>query len=378
MPKQASNGRYDFFILQSSTAGGYALNEFLRAHPEIHLPDREAVDHLFERGQEQCLCQTGTNPVLVPAWPNNYRLGFLLHSRIQIEAGIPGRVAALCKRDATLFQLVRDPVKVISASHKRYLQINIFREVARQLGMPGYEQDVPIRTPKEVYEWLQPRLFYHAQALRFAEDFADYWIIDASEVWPDKVDSTMQQLYARIGVDGGFKSELFHKDFHGFLQRMFEFSRMNVTLYGYEIPVRLEIAANVAFARDGFSSTVAQADQEIGLLGGGREKVRLALVTDTLKWGALPEKLRTYLGEGDDLQAFLEHELLPGWNGLYQHVKGFIEERWISDLPPALVGRIHDDLAGDYRQLFRIRPDLEALWGWGTSTGFCRQDCVGA
>jgi hypothetical protein len=244
--------------------------------------------------------------------------------------------------------------------------------------MPGYEQDVPIRTPKEVYEWLQPRLFYHAQALRFAEDFADYWIIDASEVWPDKVDSTMQQLYARIGVDGGFKSELFHKDFHGFLQRMFEFSRMNVTLYGYEIPVRLEIAANVAFARDGFSSTVAQADQEIGLLGGGREKVRLALVTDTLKWGALPEKLRTYLGEGDDLQAFLEHELLPGWNGLYQHVKGFIEERWISDLPPALVGRIHDDLAGDYRQLFRIRPDLEALWGWGTSTGFCRQDCVGA
>lgn len=377
MSGQISNGCYDFFILQSSTAGGYALNEFLRAHPEIHLPDREAVDQLFERGQEQCLCQADTKPVLLPAWPNDYKLGFLLHSRIQIEAGIPQRVATLCKPGATLFQLVRDPIKVISASHKRYLQINIFREMARQLGMPGYEQDVPIRTPEEVYEWLQPRLFYHAQALRFSEYFSDYRILDASEVWPDKVDITMQQLYARIGVDGGFKSELFHKDFHGFLQRMFEFSRMSLNLYGYEIPVRLEIAANVAFVRDGFSTAVAQVDQEIGLLGGGRGKVRLALVTDTLKWAALPEKLRTYLNAGDDLQYFLERELLPTWNGLYQRVRVFIEERWISDLPPALVSRVHDDLAEDYRKLFRVRPDLEALWGWDSGTGAWQQTGVG-
>jgi len=67
MSEQTGNDCYDFFILQSSTAGGYALNEFLRAHPEIHLPDREAVDHLFERGQEQCLCQVNANPTLLPA-----------------------------------------------------------------------------------------------------------------------------------------------------------------------------------------------------------------------------------------------------------------------------------------------------------------------
>lgn len=377
MSEQTGNGCYDFFILQSSTAGGHALNEFLRAHPEIHLPDREVVDQKFECGQEQSLCQADTRPSLLPTWPNTCKLGFLLHSRVQLEAGVSERVAALCKPDATLWQLVRDPVKAVSASHKRYLQINIFQEVARRLGMPGYQQDVPIRTPEEVYEWLQPRLYYHAQALRFSEYFSDYRIIDASDVWPDKVDATMQQLYADIGVDAGFKSELFHKDFHGFLQRMFEFSRVDLDLYGYEIPVRLELAANVAFVHDGFSTRVAQTVQDVGILGGEQEKIRLALVTDTLKWAALPEKLRTYLGTGDDLQYFLERELLPSWNDLYQNAMAFIEEGWIRDLSPALVSRIHDDLAQDYRQLFKVRPDLEVLWGWGAGSGVLQQAGVG-
>ena len=92
---------------------------------------------------------------------------------------------------------------------------------------------------------------------------------------------------------------------------------------------------------------------------------------------SLLEKLRTYLNAGDDLQYFLERELLPTWNSLYQRVRAFIEERWISDLPPALVSRIHDDLAEDYRKLFRVRPDLEALWGWDSGTGAWQQTGVG-
>lgn len=369
MTGQDAPGCYDFFILQSSTAAGFALNEFLRAHPDIHMPDREAVDEAFEGLCESRLCQSGGGPECLPGWPNTYRRGFMLHSRVQLEHDVPERVSALCKPGALFFQLVRDPVSVVSASHKRYLQINIFREVASQLGISGYEHEVPIRTPEDVYEWLKPRLFYAAQAARFRGRFASHHLIDATDLGSETVDATLQALYRHIGVNAAFRSELFHKDFHGLLQRMLAFSRMDMTRYGYGIPVRLEILANVEFASDGFTTVLAQTEQVLPVLGGQPRNLHLALVTDNPSWLTLPQKLRAYLLQSRELQAFLEQELLPGWSSLYASVLKLMDEHWVRELPAPLIGRMRDELAGDYAALFRVRPELEALWGWDVQGG---------
>ena len=367
MKDSLTQGRYDYFVLQSSTAGGYALNQFLNTHPDIHMPTREIVDQLFDTGQEVSLCAESGDPLLVPPWSREYKLGFLLHSRVQINEGIPARVAALCKPDAQLFQLVRDPVKVIVASHKRYLQINMFNEVAKQLKMPGYQLTVPERTPEEVYEWLKPRLFYYQQAQRFAADFKEYRIVDATDIWPEQIDATMRRLYGQIGVNDEFSSAYFHKDFHGFLQRMLEFSRVELNLYGHHVPVRMEVADNVPFVGDTFSVEIARINRDITLLGGETREVQLALVANSVQWNVLPEKLKAYLGGSDDLQHFLETELLPQWDQLYQHVKTHIEERWVRRLPEKLLNKMRADLSDDYRQIFKVRPDLESLWNWEMS-----------
>jgi len=356
--------RYDFFVLQSSTAGGYALNQFLRAHPQVHLPERELVDGLFEQGRPEALCTRSANPLLIPPWRHACRLGFLLHARVQLEPQVPEQVASLCRGGAVMFQLVRNPIDVITASHKRYIQINIFRETARQLGLKGYELDVPIRTPEEVYEWLKPRLFYYAQGQRFARTFDRVELIDAMDLRPQRVDRTMRHLYGILGVDEGFRSELFYKDFHGFLQRMFEFSRMEMNAYGCKLPVRLDLSGNAAYVADDFTQVLDAARCQVRPLGGEEREIEVVLLTRRSIWEALPVKLRAHLTDSGMARRFLEEELLPGWCKLLEVVRDFIESHWVRELPRPLEERIRDELDEDCRQLFRLRPDLRDLWGW--------------
>ncbi len=351
--------KYDFFILQSSTAAGHALNEFLRAHPAINMPDRELVDRAFQCQQDDILLA----PQYFPAWPNDYRHGFLLHARIQLDDNIPERVDQYCKNQLFL-QLVRDPVDVITASHKRYIQMNVFRQVAEQLNLSGYRENVPMRTPEEVYEWLKPRLFYYQQGQRFAGKFKDYHLIDGCELWPDKVDTTMQYLYELIGVNNDFRSPLFKKDFHGLLQRAMEFSGTTLDIYGYSLPVRLDIEDPAEQGTLSLSDNIeiAHTRQTLPILGSQDKEVSLVLVTSQAHWLSLPLKLRKYLHAEHILQQALEEEIVPTWLTVYDYIKQFIEQRWGRELPNTLVQRMKSELNEDYEQLFRLRPELETLW----------------
>jgi hypothetical protein len=87
------SGRYDFFVLQCTTAGGFAFNELLRAHPDVYLPDREIVDQLFDSGRSGLLSMKSANPLILPTWEHHYKLGFMLHSGIHVKPEIPSLVA---------------------------------------------------------------------------------------------------------------------------------------------------------------------------------------------------------------------------------------------------------------------------------------------
>jgi hypothetical protein len=354
-----NNKKYDFFILQSSTAAGHALNEFLRAHPAIYMPDRELVDLAFQSQQDNLLIA----PQYFPTWPNDYRYGFLLHARVQLEDSIPDRVDQFCKNQLFL-QLVRDPIDVITASHKRYIQMNVFKEVAQQLNLPGYNTNVPIRTPEEVYEWLKPRLFYYQQGQRFATRFRDYHLIDGSEIWPDKVDATMQYLYELLGVDNQFRSPLFKKDFHGLLQRAFEFSSTSLEIYGYKLPIQLALhnPAQQDMLSLSHNIEIAQSHQTLPILGKQDNEVTLALVTSQVHWLGLSPKLREYLIREDILQQALEEEIIPTWRTVYDYIRQYIEALWVQELPATLVQRMKSELSEDYEKLFRLRPELESMW----------------
>jgi hypothetical protein len=358
--------QYDFFILQSSTAAGHALNEFLRAHPAINMPDRELVDRAFESQQDEILI----SPEYFPGWPNEYQHGFLLHARVQLEENIPQRVAKLCKNRLFL-QLVRDPIDVITASHKRYIQMNVFKDVAAQLKLPGYRENVPIRSPEEVYDWLKPRLFYHAQGQRFAADFDHYQLVDGSEMWPNKVDATMRQLYKLLDVDAQFCTPFFKRDFHGLLQRALEFSVTDLELYGYRLPLKLDIhdPDKAGLLGRSYHVEIAHCRHSLPVLGKEDKEVTLALITTQAQWLGLPVKLRQYLLRENILQQALEEEILPTWKTVYHYIKQSIEHQWVRDLPPALIQRMQSELSADYDKLFKQRPELETLWtSWQSAT----------
>lgn len=351
--------KYDFFILQSSTAAGHALNEFLRAHPAIYMPDRELVDRAFQSQQDDMLLA----PQHFPVWPNQYQHGFLLHARVQLEATIPDRVRRYCKNKLFL-QLVRDPVDVITASHKRYIQMNVFKEVAQQLKLAGYRENVPLRSPEEVYDWLKPRLFYYQQGQRFADSFDDYQLIDGSEMWPDKVEATMQRLYGLIDVDTTYQSPLFKKDFHGLLQRALEFSATTLDIYGYQLPLRLAIhePAESAMMSVTHNIEIAQSRQTLPILGKQDKDVDLALITSQVHWQGLPLKLRRHLIQENILQQALEEEIVPTWQTVYHYIRQSIEHRWVRELPNTLTQRMKSELSADYDKLFKLRPELEGMW----------------
>ena len=354
--------KYDFFILQSSTAAGKALNEFLREHPEIHMPARHLVDLAFERHRDDLLI----GPKCFPTWPNSYKAGFLLHSRVQLEERIPHSVSRFCN-DRLFMQLVRNPLDVIKASHKRYIQINIFKQVANQLGVNGYQSDVPLRTPHQVYEWLKPRLLYFEQGQRFAGNFKHQHVIDGSELWPEKVEATMKTLYGLIGVDTSFNTPLFRKDFHGLFQRVLEFSGMNISLYGFALPIHLCVdGGDDQPAREELDPpprlTLASRSEDFVVLGGDKKTVKLSMVTAPSSWLSLPVKLRTFVSHNEDLNAILAEQVLPRWRGLYNAIREEIDKLRVDDLPDDLVKQMKHELGPDLDQLFRLRPQLEELW----------------
>ncbi len=157
-----------------------------------------------------------------------------------------------------------------------------------------------------------------------------YQLIDGSEMWPDKVDATMKQLYQLLGVDNRFKTPLFKKDFHGLMQRALEFSVTSIDIYGYNLLLRLALhePAETGLLSQSFNIEIAHCQHTLPVLGKNDKEVELALLTTQAQWLGLPVKLREYLLRENILQQALEEEILPTWGTVSHFIKQNIEQRW--------------------------------------------------
>jgi hypothetical protein len=319
------------------------------------------VDHAFETGRESFLGQPQSG-YQQPTWSDQYLYGCLLHSRVQLEDSVPIRLAALMRPGARMLQLIRDPVAVMVASHKRYLQINILQDVARELGMSASDSGVPIRTPEQTYEWIKPRFFYGREGQRFASYFEDWKAIDAQSLLPLRVDAAMANLYRYLGVDSEYRDPLFHKDFHGFLQRTLEFSGVYLEVYGHRLPVNLELARN----EDTLDKRrwLVLARQTLPIRGLGRneaEPTELLLVTSMQRWLELPVKLATYLTSVGlaELVGAMEQHVIPRWLRVMTMAQEFIEQRWVRELPEQLLSRMKQELGDDLCRFCERHPEMQ-------------------
>ncbi|MBG0842096.1 hypothetical protein [Ectopseudomonas toyotomiensis] len=261
-----------------------------------------------------------------------------------------------------MLQLIRDPVAVITASHKRYLQFNAFQEVARQFGQPVSDSEVPIRTPEQTYEWLRPRLFYDREGRRFANYFKEWKSIDAQSLLPTRVDAMMSSLYRYLGVDSEYRDPLFYKDFHGFLQRTLMFSNVDLDMYGYCLPVRLELARNESTLDRRRWQVLARQAFPIRDLGRGEaESIELLLVTPMQKWLGLPGKLATYLTSVglSELVEVMDQHVIPRWFRGMTMAQEFIEQRWVRELNEQLLNRMKQELGDDLCRFCEHHPEMQ-------------------
>jgi hypothetical protein len=146
---------------------------------------------------------------------------------------------------------------------------------------------------------------------------------------------------------------------------MFEFSRLSVAAAGFDLPVRIELKENIPFVKD--SSTVTLAESEVSLRSVGKslpEAVTLCLVTNPVAWMGIPQKLKEHYEGTDYLASFFASDILPGWLKLFDFARDFIENNWEREPSERLKAKIKSDLAEDFKEVFKIRPELEGRWGW--------------
>ncbi|MFT3733891.1 MAG: hypothetical protein QM776_02495 [Rhodocyclaceae bacterium] len=361
---------YAFFILQSVTAGGQALNEFLRAHPGLFLPPREIVDQYFVQGREKALLIAADGAIL-PSWPNDYRRGFTLHDFLMTEATAPARVASLLQPGAQFIQLVRDPLEAVWAQYKRFADYGALRELAFTLGVQsgGYEQELPTLSLAETFDFMAGasgmRLNYYSEAERFlaAHDFVDWQIVDARELLPERVDACMASLASTLNVPV-FPTPLYQKNFHGTLQKLLghPFSRLSLNIFGHELTVVLELSANVPYLAHPMRTELARSRCTTRMACGEPQDIELSLLGSEGNWSALPEKLRRYVLDGA-MQEMLDSQILPMWLEraafVCERSEQALRER---DIPPPLQAHMRDRLGKDCERLVHRFPRLETLW----------------
>lgn len=364
--------KYDFFILQSTTAAGQALNEFLRAHPRLFLPPREVVDQRFIDGQELRLVKQGPEDGDLPPWPNDYLCGCMLHDIVQTEESIPARVAALMVSGALFLQLVRDPIDACWAQYKRLAEQTALHELAHRLGKPGYETALPMRRIEEVVFWhgrprqgMFSRAHFHHQVQRFLATHAyrGWEVIDAKELAPDRVDGTMEWIAGLLGVPA-HPTPLYRKNFHGTLQKLlgFPFGHFVMNAYGHELPVVLELSPNVPFVPHGFRLELCRGGAIAQVALQPPVEAELSLCTSFDAWFRLPEKLREHLA-GGPLAEFMVGAVLPEWQRYVDSVRQRCEELLVErEMPPSLIREMHAHLDRDLDKLVRHAPKLERLW----------------
>ena len=362
---------YDFFVLQSTTAGGQALNEFLRDHPGLFLPPREVVDGLFVAGQESALLSDAPPHVIAPTWPNTYINGFMLHDSMLLQEDVPGRVSKLQKAGSIFLQLVRDPIEALVAQYQRYADHAGLRALSERLGIQaaGYEMSLGNPDPRSALSRMLGstgrRLFYFSEGERYfsSHPYGSWELIDARELMPDVVDHTMSGIAKTLGVEQ-HHTGFYQKNFHGTLQKLLgiPFSVFPINAFGHDLVVALELKANLPYLSHELNFELCSTKCLVQLPRKAASEIEVSMVVSPSAWRGLPKKLRTHLQSGV-INDLFEGEILPAWLERVDYVREESTKRVAhGHVPESLIRELRDLIGHDCDKLAQRWPKIERLW----------------
>jgi hypothetical protein len=79
------------------------------------------------------------------------------------------------------------------------VQINIFKSIARELGMDGYELNIPILSLEDTYNFNRLRLAFSTELKRFSPTFKRIELVDSEDMRAENVNDTMRRAYQAVG-----------------------------------------------------------------------------------------------------------------------------------------------------------------------------------
>ena len=226
-----------FIVIGAMKGGTTSLWEYLRAHPQVFMPEAKEIQYFsnpgrYERGLDWYLehFAGATDEIAVGEASTNYTK----HPR---RAGTPGRMAALVP-DVRLVYMLRDPIARIR-SH--YVQLAHRHGERRPLA-------VVVRENPELLDISR----YRMQIDQYLEHFdASQLLVITSEALRDDREATLGQVFAFLGVNTTVPPLATETELHRSVDKRFD-TRVSTwarRVRGYELlrritPNRLRRATN--------------------------------------------------------------------------------------------------------------------------------------
>lgn len=201
-----------FFLIGAGKAGTSSLNEYLSAHPEIHMA-RVKEPHFF-------VAEPGPAPFFAPprvAERRAYEALFECDLRVRGEAShhytsfpvvtqVPERIHRSVP-GARLIYLVRDPIERIESA---YVQDSTYR-AAGQVERRTFAAALgDLSSPRNL---LVAKSRYMTQIRQYLERFdpAQIMVVDAADLRDDRI-ATLSEIFRFLEVDPDFRSPSFGKE----------------------------------------------------------------------------------------------------------------------------------------------------------------------
>ena len=392
------NEKFDFIIVPAQATGCVALYHFALWHPKITVPRLNEVDLAISDDNLSSLPRLTKD---FSAMASGNKHGIILHNYIPGNATLLDAehwyVTAKKMKDAVnannYFLIVRDPIEMLE--HLLIKQI-IIKEIFPLQSLVrednpfvynNFEQIDLSTLPNKHINTVQT-LKASGEKKKFAlgklKDFAKSWecpylkiedvfrnyfdktiLIDNSDLFPDKIKSTLRLIYGEIGVNNSFIHPLAFFPMNTWINRFLNTIHLDFIFKKYPIPLGINLADSAGYSAWKENIELAWTDPCDTWLQLGFPDRKLCLSTPYKFWDSIPFATRKELLKTDLLEKALHSTVYPTIFNLWKSWWGVISPA-IEEMRNNKVlfhpGDFIEDNKEDITSFIDRHPELSKKW----------------
>jgi len=284
----------NFLLIGTAKGGTNALHTYLRAHPDVFMPDTKELkyfshDDLFAKGPEW----------YSSLFPDGYAVrgeGSVQYSMYPNFAEVPQRILDQIP-DVRFIYLMRDPIERMQSQYRHLLAVGLEHEPIERALLRDWPSLETYRRPEDRALYIHYSM-YAMQLERYLGSFPrDRFLLLTSEALHNSRKESMRKVLSFLGLDPDWTAPVVDKEFHrGADRRTLRSPRAHAIISrmpGYRkvtsvLPQKLKARLTPLIVKE-----IDPGEQAIVLPPGFRSELEEILKPDVAK-------LRTYMDGGFD------------------------------------------------------------------------------